>query len=100
MDFPPGVLLLEMSIPSRIDREKRRASRFYKETPNSAAWRGSDVGIGQAKLLLFQGLFAGEGCYFGLRASFSISKYGCHKAAPALEEYINRPPPKLRDVVL
>jgi hypothetical protein len=31
MDFAPVVLVLEISHTSRIDRERRRASRFYKK---------------------------------------------------------------------
>ena len=57
------------------------------------------LGSDQAKPLLFQGLFARERCYLALEPHFPY-RNGRHKAAPALEEYTNRPPPKPRDVVL
>ena len=47
----------------------------------------------QAKLLLFQDLFARERDYLTLEPHFPY-RNGRHKAAPALEEYTNRPPPK------
>ena len=61
---------------------------------------GADVGVAQAKPLLFQDLFARECCYvFGVETHFPY-RNGRHKAAPALEEYTNRPPRQAGDVVL
>ena len=57
------------------------------------------LGSDQAKPLLFQGLFARERCYLALEPHFPY-RNGRHKAAPALEEYTNRPPRKPGDVVL
>ena len=57
------------------------------------------LGSDQAKPLLFQGLFARERCYLALEPHFPY-RNGRHKAAPALEEYTNRPPRQPRDVVL
>ncbi len=57
------------------------------------------LGSDQAKPLLFQGLFARERCYLALESHFPY-RNGRHKAAPALEEYTNRPPRQPGDVVL
>ncbi len=53
----------------------------------------------QAKPPLFQGLFARERCYLALEPQFPY-RNGRHKAAPVLEEYTNRPPLQLGEVVL
>ena len=61
--------------------------------------KGSDR-WGRTRLsLLFQGLFARERCYLVLEPHFPY-RNGRHKAAPALEEYTNRPPTRPGDVVL
>jgi hypothetical protein len=56
-------------------------------------------GSDRAKPLLFQDLFAREGCYLALEPHFPY-RNGRYKAPPALEEYTSRPPLKPRDVAL
>ena len=59
----------------------------------------ADVGVAQAKPLLFQSLFARERCYLALEPIFPIEMVAIRQRRLS-KEYTNRPPPKSRDVVL
>ena len=76
-----------------------RISRTVELVDTGLTLTNWELGSDQAKPLLFQGLFARERCYLALEPHFPY-RNGRHKAAPALEEYTNRPPPKPGDVVL